>query len=119
MYNSDSDSDSDSDWVWEYNFIQTAFRGVASATIIDIDNKIVYLHFDDITDENGRVVDVSTVNLIDPVDDEEYEFEQDNGIPVITDVKYFIPFVNHISTIEKIRGIKINTNLEGGGSLIL
>lgn len=119
MYSSGSDSDSDSGWEWEYRFIQTAFGEVASATIVDIDNKIVYLHFDNITDENGQEVDVSTVKLIDPIDNEEYEFEQCNGIPVMTDVKYFIPFVNYISTTERIRGIKINTNLEGGGSLIL
>ncbi len=134
MYNSESESNSDpeteteteteseteSGWEWEYNFIQTAFSEVASTTIVDKDNKIVYLHFDNITDENGEETDVSTVKLIDPVDNEEYDFEKYNGVPVITDVKYFIPFVNYIiNTTEKIRGIKINTNLEGGGSLVL
>lgn len=136
MYNSDSDPDSDSDsgsgsysnsgsdsdsgWEWEYNFIQTAFAEVASATIVDINNKVLYLHFDNITDENGKEIDASTVKLIDPVDNEEYDFEKYNGVPVIIDIRYFIPFVNYIvSTTEKIRGITINTNLEGGGSLVL
>jgi len=113
------DSESDSGWDWEFNFIQTAFDEVASATIIDTENKTVYLHFDNIIDENGKEIDITTVKLIDPVDDEKYDFEKDDGIPIITDVRYFIPFVNYISTTESIRGIKLNTNLEGGGSLIL
>lgn len=69
-----------------------------------------------------REFDVSfyhpNVELIE--DEEEYEFDIIDDIPILTEAKYFIPFVNFMKNREPLlTGSTLNTNLEGGGSLVI
>ena len=58
------------------------------------------------------------VTLVD--EDNNYDFDIIEDIPILDDVSLFIPFVNFIKNNEPgLTGIALYTNLEGGGSLII
>ena len=104
---SGSDSDCDNIYPSKYYFINSAFKEVATAT--NIEPNVMRLDFYD-----------PDVKLIEPTDDDEYDFETENSIPVLHSAEYFIPFVNHLKEVEpSITGITIHTNLEGSGYLIV
>lgn len=49
-----------------------------------------------------------------------YDFEIVDDVPVLYDAIYFIPFVEFIKEFEPaLTGITLNTNLEGGGHLVI
>tara|TARA_Y100000310_G_C20689401_1_gene821215 strand:+ start:52 stop:459 length:408 start_codon:yes stop_codon:yes gene_type:complete len=53
-------------------------------------------------------------------DEEDYDFDIYDGIPMLTETEQFIPFVNFMKNHEfSLTGITLYTNLEGGGHLII
>lgn len=53
-------------------------------------------------------------------DDEDYDFDISDNIPILTETQHFLPFVNFIKSRElELTGVTLNTNLEGGGSLVI
>lgn len=53
-------------------------------------------------------------------DDAEYDFDIRDDVPVLEEAEYFIPFVNFLKNHEPgLTGITLNTNLEGGGHLVI
>ena len=53
-------------------------------------------------------------------DENNYEFDIINDVPTLSEVEYFIPFVNFMKSHEpSLTGATLYTNLEGGGSLVI
>ena len=98
-----SDMDEEEEEVLEY--LKTAFDEVGEVTRTDF--REFYIDF---YKQNAVLID----------DGEDYDFDFCGDVPILTETEYFIPFVNFIKKHEiEMSGIALNTNLEGGGGLII
>ena len=49
-----------------------------------------------------------------------FDFDTEDNIPVLHDADYFIPFANFLKENNpELTGTTIETNIEGGGSLVI
>ena len=89
----------------EKEIIDKAFGEIADVIYInDFEHQL------DFFEPNQRLIE----------DEDNYVFELDEGIPVLHDAKYFIVFCNKLLNLfPNLTGIKLKTNLEGGGELTL
>jgi len=95
----------DDDDNMETSLLETAFGEVAH--VVHINDYEYHLEFSD-------------TNVILIEDDENYVFETKDGVPVLQDVKFFIVFCNKLKNLYlNLTGIKLTTNLEGGGELVI
>jgi len=98
-----SDFDDSEEEILEY--LQKAFSDVSDVTRIGCNEYML-----DFYEPNTKLVE----------DDSAYDFDICDGVPVLSDTRQFIPFVNFIKDHEPaLIGTTLNTNLEGGGFLII
>ena len=98
-----SEIEDDEEEILEY--LQKAFSDVAEVSRLG--NRDYMLDF---YEPNAKLIE----------DDDEYDFDICDGIPVLSETEHFIPFVNFMKNHEpSVTGITLNTNLEGGGHLIV
>ena len=98
-----SDMEDDEEEIFEY--LQKAFSDVAEVTRQGYNDYML-----DFYEPNAKLIE----------DDDPYDFDICDGVPTLSDTELFIPFVNFIKDHEPaLTGITLNTNLEGGGFLVI
>ena len=98
-YNGDEEDHTDA-----LNFISDAFLEVAHTTAT------AYREFNLVFKNPNAILNEEEVD----------SFDMLNDIPILNDPSYFIPFVSFLKTREpSLTGVVLQTNLEGGGSLII
>ena len=101
--NMQPDINDDEEEILEY--LQKAFSDVADVTTMGSNEYMV-----DFYEPNAKLIE----------DDDNYDFDVCDGVPVLSDTEQFIPFVNFIKDHEPaLTGVTLNTNLEGGGHLVI
>ena len=87
--------------------------------------KIIFKSFAEVADvtlvgDNEFDLDFFEPNQLLIEDEENYVFELEDGVPILHDPKYFIVFCNKLKSLfPNLTGIKLSTNLEGGGELTI
>jgi hypothetical protein len=98
-----SDIDEDEEEILDY--LQKAFSEVADVTRIGTNEYML-----DFYEPNAKLIE----------EEGDYDFETVDDVPVLYEPEYFIPFVEHIKNDEPaLTGATLNTNLEGGGHLVI
>jgi predicted membrane GTPase involved in stress response len=87
------------------DFLQKAFSEVADVTKYGNNEYML-----DFYEPNTKLVE----------DDSVFDFDVSDNVPVLNDTELFIPFVNFMKDFEPaLTGITLQTNLEGGGHLVI